>query len=307
MTVIPYALVGLVSSLFSASTMALSARRTVLVTGASRGIGQELCKVILQDYPDVDVILTSRSISKGKQVAQALIETLGKECEGRLEVVELDTASDESVARASEQIKAKHEELYGIVNNAGIAFGDPVDIMNTNYWGPRRVNDALSTLLSRPGGRIVNIASASGPNWLSRLSNKELKSKLAQPWTIKGGIEELDQIASSVELTSQTYGISKAFLNAYTCLHAMAEPDLIINSVTPGFIATDMGLALGATNPVEMGVRCPLFALFDKELDSTPTGRYYGSDCKRSPLDVYRGPGDPVYVGPDWKDAYTTK
>jgi carbonyl reductase 1 len=64
-----------------------------------------------------------------------------------------------------------------------------------------------------------------------------------------------------------------------------------------------MGAPLGATNPVEKGMKPPLFALFDKELESTPTGRYYGSDCKRSPVNVYRGPGDPVFVGPDRKDA----
>ena len=114
-------------------------------------------------------------------------------------------------------------------------------------------------------------------------------------------------MARSFTLTSQTYGISKAFLNAYTCLHAQAESDLIINAVTPGFIATDMGAMLGASNPVEKGVIAPLFALLDEGLESAPTGRYYGSDCKRSPLDVYRGPGDPVYVGPDWKEVSQTK
>jgi len=300
--------IGLFLSLWSSSTMALAARKTVLVTGASRGIGKALCQALLEEHPDIHVLLGSRSAAKGNQVAQELISKIGKQCSDRLEVVELDTSSDESVAKAAAQIQAKHDELYGIVNNAGIAYDYPnEEVMNTNYWGPRRVNDALIKLLKRPGGRIVNVASASGPNWLSSVRDAQLKSKLSQPWTIGGGIEELDEMARTITLTSQTYGISKAFLNAYTCLHAQAEPDLIINSVTPGFIATDMGTALGATNPVEKGVKPPLFALLDKELESTPTGRYYGSDCKRSPLDVYRGPGDPVYVGLDWQDAFQNK
>ena len=291
----------------AANAAATTITKTIVVTGASRGIGLELCRVLLRDHPNVHVVLGSRSAKRGQQVADELIEQF--DCKDRLDVVELDTSSEESVQKAARDIEAAHpEKLYGIVNNAGIAYGHPnEEIMNTNYWGPRRVNDAFTKLLRRPGGRIVNIASASGPSWLATVTDKSLKSKLAFPWTIPGGVEELDEMARTIKLTRQTYGISKAFLNAYTTLHAQAEPDLIINSVTPGFIATDMGVALGATNPVEMGVKSPLFALLNEELEKTPTGRYYGSDCKRSPVDVYRGPGDPVFVGPDWIDSVSSK
>jgi hypothetical protein len=35
----------------------------------------------------------------------------------------------------------------------------------------------------------------------------------------------------------------------------------------------------------------------DPLFENVPTGRYYGSDCLRSPIHVYRGPGDPPYEG----------
>jgi NAD(P)-dependent dehydrogenase (short-subunit alcohol dehydrogenase family) len=237
-------------------------------------------------------------MGRGQKAAEYLEKQVG-ESGGRLEVVEMDTSSDDSVKEAAAAITSKHKSLYGIVNNAGVI--NPPCI-NTNYFGPRRVNDALIDILQRPGGRIVNIASASGPNHVSRLPKGDLKSKLAQPWLIKDGIEELDEMAKELTKSSDDYGTSKALLNAYTRLHAKANPDLIINSVTPGFIASDMGKALGATKPTSDGAIPPVNLLLNKEFESIPTGRYYGSDTKRSPLDVYRGPGDLVYEGPDWQD-----
>ncbi|KAL3942292.1 MAG: hypothetical protein SGBAC_003501 [Bacillariaceae sp.] len=267
--------------------------RTVLVTGGNRGIGLAICQRILEESSDVKVLLGSRDMGRGQQAAEFLKKKISN-CQDRLEVIEMDTSSDESVKKAASQI----DSLFGIVNNAGVI---DYDCINTNYFGPRRVNDALEGVLQRPGGRIVNIASASGPNHVARLRG-ELRDQLAMPWKIKGGISELDELAHSLTKNSDNYGTSKALLNAYTRLHAKAEPDLIINSVSPGFIASDMGKALGATKPTADGAIPPVNLLLNEEFATITTGRYYGSDTKRSPLDVYRGPGDPVYEGPDWDE-----
>ena len=258
------------------------------------GIGRAICQHLLYKYDEVFVVLASRDKTRGIQAAtQIEAELGGPVVDGRLEVVEMDTSNDESVSKAAEEIAARHPTIYGIVNNAGILGSDAEEAMNVNFWGPRRVNDALSGLLQRPGGRIVNIASASGPNFLSSLENKDLKNKLSKPWLIEGGATELDEMAKAVvdnDAGYFPYGMSKAFLNAYTKLHARQEPSLVINSVTPGFIASDMGKALGATKDVSHGAVPPVYCLMSEELDKVPTGRYYGSDCKRSPVDVYRGP-----------------
>ena len=53
---------------------------------------------------------------------------------------------------------------------------------------------------------------------------------------------------------------------------------------------------MGATNPPEKGTIAPYFCLFgDVPFGPEVNGRYYGSDGVRSPLDRYRGPGDPAY------------
>jgi carbonyl reductase 1 len=172
---------------------------------------------------------------------------------------------------------------------------------NVNYHGPRRVNDAFRSMMQTPRGRIVNIASASGPIFVSGCPDAVLCQKLSQPWTIKGGIRELDNIANDPKHGGggDAYGFSKALVNAYTWLLAKEEPELIINAVTPGYILTDMTRGAGASKPPSEGAVPPVWLLMSEELNSVPTGRYYGSDCKRSPLNCYRGPGDPVYMGPD--------
>lgn len=96
-------------------------------------------------------------------------------------------------------------------------------------------------------------------------------------------------------------GLSKACANAYTALLAREHPELSINACTPGFIETDLTRSLTAhKSAAELGMKTPsegarstLHLLF-AELEGS--GRYYGSDCKRSPLDRYRAPGSLEYT-----------
>lgn len=293
-------ILGLLVSAAHSLAMPAGSAKNVLVTGGNKGIGRAICHRLLAEHPDVHVLLGSRDKGRGEQTIKEL-ESSDASFNGRVQLVEIDTSSDESVKTASEQV-ANMGKLYGIVNNAGIigkGFDDTVDV---NYFGPRRVNDAFGPNLVRPGGRIVNIASASGPMFVASCGIPSLKDKLANPLKIEGGIAELDDLAKTyfgqMDYGNEAYGLSKAFFNAYTALHAKEEPGLIINSCSPGFIATDMGARLGATNPPEMGAFAPVELLMSSEFEGRETGRYYGSDAVRSPLDRYRGPGDPPFEGP---------
>ncbi|CAK0803963.1 unnamed protein product [Prorocentrum cordatum] len=80
-----------------------------------------------------------------------------------------------------------------------------------------------------------------------------------------------------------------------TMLLAREHPNLKVNAITPGYILTDMTRNAGATKSPEEGTKAALYCLMG-ELEGN--GRYYGSDAVRSPLDRYRGPGDPPYAGP---------
>jgi carbonyl reductase 1 len=246
---------------FSASSSPNMKR--ILVTGGNKGIGKAICKKLLEDFPDVYVIIGSRDVQRGERAMAELADAVPGAGD-RLQVVQLNVVDDTSVKAAADLIcgntdgVSNDNKLYGIVNNAGIGFGKGFeDTLQTNYWGVRRVCDAFAFAfaLRKPGGRIVNIASASGPNFISRCQIPELKTLLANPLTTS--IERLDEIATSykgqIDYEDSAYGLSKALLNVYTVLHAKKNPELIINSCSPGWILTDLTAGMGATNPPEKG------------------------------------------------------
>ena len=292
-------------------------QRRILVTGGNKGIGKAICQRLLQEYDDsVCVLLGSRDETRGKEAVQDLMRELGQErCRNRLEWICIDTSSDESVAQAAAQVAASSStspSLYAIINNAGIMQGTLQEVVNVNYFGPKRVFDAFQSQLQRPGGRVVNIASAGGPRFNENLDpNSDLYQHLIQPWTIPGdNIDDrmavLDKIARENQ-TDDKYRFSKALVNAYTVLLARQHPDLIINSITPGWIKTDMTAGSGASNTPAQGAIPPVWLCMSPDLQAVPTGRYYGSDCVRSPLHCYRGPGDEPYDGPDGMEIIVQK
>lgn len=272
----------------------------LLFSGGNKGIGKAICQLLLEQYPDVHVILGSRDPGRGQQAVSDITAAVGADkVQGRLETLTMDTGSDDSVKQAASQLK--DTKLYGIVNNAGVHSGDDYSFtVNTNYLGPRRVCEALIGNMERPGGRIVNIGSASGPMFVAACDNQDVVKNLGQPWTMANGLKDLDDIANHKQ-SGDAYGFSKALVGAYTWILAKQEPGLLVNSVTPGFISTDLTAGWGATKTPADGAVPPVWLLMSDDTANLPTGRYYGSDCKRSPLDVYRGPGDPVYEGPDGK------
>ncbi len=62
----------------------------------------------------------ARRVERGQEAIQDLIAELPGDIKDRLELLELDTSSDESVKAAADKI-ANEPELYGIINNAGVS------------------------------------------------------------------------------------------------------------------------------------------------------------------------------------------
>jgi NAD(P)-dependent dehydrogenase (short-subunit alcohol dehydrogenase family) len=90
--------------------------RRVLVTGGNKGIGLAICKAILKDHADTAVLLGSRDAGRGKAAVSSVISE-NPSAEGRIEMLLIDTSSDESCKAAAASVT---KPLYAIVNNAGI-------------------------------------------------------------------------------------------------------------------------------------------------------------------------------------------
>mmetsp|Transcript_2893 Transcript_2893/g.4026 ORF Transcript_2893/g.4026 Transcript_2893/m.4026 type:complete len:287 (+) Transcript_2893:45-905(+) len=283
--------------------------KRILVTGSNKGIGFAIVRRLLEDYNDTVLLLCSRDRIRGLEAVDSLVNERSSWAE-RLHFIPLDVNSVESVETAAKTVSSMFADdstpLYGIVNNAAVGFGSSLSTtVATNVYGCRRVCESFLPLLNSAVGRIVFISSAAGPMFVAKCSPEK------QAFFIKKNITwtEIDELIVSCCNTcssvsdfaalglgdGQFYGFSKACLNLYMKYLSNQYPHLRINSCTPGFIDTDLtkNFNVPGKKSTSEGTHAPVYLLMG---DVVGNGRYYGSDCVRSPLDRYRNPGDAEYT-----------
>ena len=203
---------------------------TALVTGANRGIGREVARQLAER--GYEVLLSARD---GAQPDAAAAEIPG-ESGARVRDVTLDVSDPQSIAAAADAVRADPGRLDVLVNNAGVGldFGtsgtepdfDVIDrTLQTNFYGAYRLAIALLELMRASAHpRIVNVSSG------------------------MGGVAEMGG-------WSPGYRVSKAALNATTRILAAELKDarFLVNSACPGFVASDMGAAMGAAKSLHDG------------------------------------------------------
>jgi NAD(P)-dependent dehydrogenase (short-subunit alcohol dehydrogenase family) len=283
------------------------------VTGGNSGIGLALCKLLATSTqpksefktpapPPCYVFLGARSLERGKAAVKKIVDEF-PDAAGKIEVLQIDVSDDASCAKAAAELKSKGVSLYALVNNAGLGLAQneaqdsgAARIMNTNFYGPKRVTEAMADLIDPTEGRIVNTSSGAASMWLKK-QDAALKALLSNPGIT---FDELDrtikaQIAANNLGMGNGYGMSKAALNGVTLIHAKAYPHLKAVALSPGFIDTPMTKGFGAKLTPEQGCVSSLVCLFSE----VTSGYYYGSDGIRSPFTMTRDPGMPPYEGED--------
>jgi NAD(P)-dependent dehydrogenase (short-subunit alcohol dehydrogenase family) len=140
------------------------AGRTIVVTGAARGVGRAIARACAA--AGARLILADILEEAGRAVAQELAKTTDAR------FVPIDLAEPDSIATFARDVGAHEGEIHGLVNNAAIATNvggkafDEIEldlwdrVMRVNVRGTWLVTRALAPLFKTNGqGRIVNVAS----------------------------------------------------------------------------------------------------------------------------------------------------
>jgi len=215
-----------------------------VVTGGNRGIGLELCRQL--QALGYDVVLGARDAAKGDEAARGLGE--------RVTARQLDVANQASVNEAAAWVEQRYGRCDVLINNAGAdydtdAMAGSAELprvqraLETNLFGAWRTCLALLPLLRRsPRARIVNVS-----------------SREASLTDMGAGMPG--------------YHVGKAALNALTRTLAaeLRDERILINAVSPGWTATDMGGSGG--RPIADGAASILWGVTLG--DDGPTGGFF--------------------------------
>lgn len=137
--------------------------RYAYITGADRGLGLALTKVLLKE---------SYKVFAGSYIDWPELPQLKKKYEKKLTVLPLDVSDPESVKAAAENIKKNTEKIDILFNNAGIYYKNAgtileeldfkkmIETYEVNSLGPLRVtHSVISLLLEGSEKKLVNISS----------------------------------------------------------------------------------------------------------------------------------------------------
>eukprot|EP00457_Paulinella_chromatophora_P008588 gb/GEZN01008627.1/.p1 GENE.gb/GEZN01008627.1/~~gb/GEZN01008627.1/.p1 ORF type:complete len:290 (+),score=19.22 gb/GEZN01008627.1/:111-980(+) len=211
--------------------------RTVLVTGASRGLGLEFCRQLALSPHPYRVLAASRNGKLAPALKQLNLE--------HVEPLQLDVTSQRSVDRLQRYLEAEKICLHLLINNAGVALARTAKMDTVNFadWEQTFAINVLGC------ARVVKACLPSLMRHQSLFVIANISSKLG---SMKCTLDPT--VAFNVLSTDITYRTSKAALNMMTaCMHLELRgtcPDHgCIVAIDPSWVNTDMGSRNGTVKP----------------------------------------------------------
>ncbi|GFT00687.1 hypothetical protein NPIL_303771 [Nephila pilipes] len=251
--------------------------KTVLITGASAGIGKATACDLARRK--ARVILACRNVAKAEKVAKDIRSSTGNE---NVVVRHLDLCSFKSVRKCAKEILETEERLHILINNAGITdLGKEREItddgcekiMQSNHLGHFLLTLLLLDLLKKSSpSRIINVSSEAYN--MANLDINDMKNDKKLSNFSVYAISKLCNILFTKELALRLSGTG-----------------VTVNSLHPGCVKTDimkenkgffvllskcMFSTLAKTS--EEGAQTTIHLTVAPELEKT-TGKYF-SDCK---------------------------
>ncbi|XP_065053900.1 uncharacterized protein LOC135682791 [Rhopilema esculentum] len=276
--------------------------KVALVTGANRGIGFEICKILCQKLKGTNgtVILTARNEQEGQKACERLTN------DGfQAHFMQLDVTSRRSIQNTANKIKEKFNGLDILINNAaymfspskseGMPYAEQVQkTLEANFFGVLYVYDAMYPLL-RPKARAVNVSSRLGS---VDILGVQLRKKFCSRNINRNDLLELmNQYLSDVKANKHVgagwpdydpstwlpaaYSVSKLAVTVLTRILANESsiPGFMINCCCPGWCRTNIG-GPGAPKSAEEGAADIVDCVF---LESEECNGAYFQDGKQQP------------------------
>lgn len=243
--------------------------RTVLVTGANKGVGRAVAEQLAA--LGTTVWLGARDTGRGR-AAEAELRALGHD----VRFVQLDVTDDASVQLAAKHIEDNGGRLDALVNNAGYSSpwiapsetpaDDVQETLASNVVGVVRVTNAMLPLLRRSDApRIVNVGSVLGSVTAAAENHDPTKV-----------------FADGEFPVILAYSVSKAALNSVTVMYAneLRADGVLVNSVSPNWVPTDANGNTGVLSVAEGAELLVRMATLPAGTDG-PTGTFRCADGSR--------------------------
>ena len=185
--------------------------KTILLTGPARGLGLTISKRLVNEGYFV--------IGIGRKISKDFEKLMSEKLSGKADFITYDLENLEGIPELINKITTKHGSIYGLVNNAGIAFDGVLATMHaTEISKILRINleaaivitkYACRSMLINSEGRVINISSIIASTGFNGLS---------------------------------VYAASKAGIIGFTKSLALelGSRNIRVNVIAPGFIKTEM-------------------------------------------------------------------
>ena len=188
-------------------------KKIILVTGASRGIGREIAKILAKDG---NIIIANYNKSEEKAIE---LKNELKNCGIEIDVFKCDVSNRNEVKSMVDFVIKKYGKIDVLINNAGVdsekMFIDITDedwnyIMNNNLYSVFCcTQEVIKYMINQKSGSIINISSIYGTS---------------------GGSCDVHYSASKAAINGMTKALAKEY----------GLSNIQVNAIAPGAILTDM-------------------------------------------------------------------